>query len=277
MGCSKFLVVTLTTLILLSGLALLGYGVWHIIQAKGFSVTGSQVLDIALVSVAGVLAFIGFVGVIGICCHSKCWLKLYFVLVLLILVAKIGLVVYAAVNEKGFEKLVSSGWGKLKDEQRIEMQNKMRCCGMGTLDPSLSSSNDSSCFQSGTINSVRYDDCFTSVKLLIKTHIYLFAGVCGGLAFIELLLLFCLPCVISRIGDGSEADVRHTKVRPMPLPANRSNQSTINYQRPNQQTLDQSTLNAQRQAAEYKQRQTVVMQMQAQNGGAHTHQRGINT
>lgn len=220
MGCCKFIVVTFTGIILLSGLGLLGYGIYHIANNKRFEITGTQIIDIAFIAVASILGVLGFIGSVGLCCQNKCLLKLYFALILILLLAEIAIIIYLVADEKGFQTLIAKGWNDMPDQSRIQLQVKFHCCGMDKLVKTHGSSNHTSCFEGGKVKGgLRLDNCYSSIKIVVENNIEMFGGIFGALAFLEFGLLVSLPILIASIDveeEETRIQLRQTKVRPMP-------------------------------------------------------------
>jgi len=222
MGCCKFVVVTFTAIVFLSGLGLLGYGIYHIANLKRFEITGTQIVDYAIIGVASLLSLLGFIGTVGLCCVKKCLLKLYFSLILILLLAEIACVIYLFADESGFQKLVTKGWNDMPDAGRVQLQEKFLCCGMERLNTIHPSSNHTSCFEQGKLTGRRLNNCYASIRYMVEQNIEMVAGIFGALAFLQFGLLVTLPIHMATLGADEEEkriQMRQTKVRPMPSDA----------------------------------------------------------
>jgi len=203
MGCAKKILTLLTILILIIGLGLLGIAIWHIAETRSIYLTGNQVLDIGFLAFSCFLSVTGLCGGYGLLADRKCLLKLYFALIAVFLLAGIGLVILAFAFEKKLEELVVSNWNKLDDSKRIQVQERLICCGMANLKLYHNSSSHPSCFKEKKLGNPRNENCYEVMKEWLEKNKYAVIGGAAALFLVQLVILISTMIVILQMGYKS--------------------------------------------------------------------------
>ncbi|XP_022082907.1 tetraspanin-1-like [Acanthaster planci] len=144
--CSKIMLFIVNFAFWLSGIAVLGMGIWVSIDRntmeflKVFDYPIFRNLGFAMIAVGGFVTMLGFIGCFGACHESKCLLWTYFVCLLLLFLSEIVCVALAfsyTEQVKDYVKVklgepVMHGYSKKKTSivKAVDsMQETLMCCG----------------------------------------------------------------------------------------------------------------------------------------------------
>mmetsp|Transcript_44252 Transcript_44252/g.114985 ORF Transcript_44252/g.114985 Transcript_44252/m.114985 type:complete len:235 (-) Transcript_44252:30-734(-) len=128
-------------------------------------------------------AFVFLLAVFGCCGAMKknsCLLIIYFILVLIILVAQLAVGIAAIAFTGSFRQAISYVWNQATVAQKQTIQDAFDCCGV--------TGETTGC--TGT-----KDTCDVAVETLIKSNIVIFAGVAIGVVVLEIGGLIGSCCV----------------------------------------------------------------------------------
>lgn len=222
MGFVRKVLIALTSLIWLIGAVFVGLAGYIMVQDmkfKGF--TGNKVLDIVILGLACFIFVVGLIGCLGVTLQKRCFLKMFFVLLLIFLFIQVGIVVVYIIQKSQIQNLWKANWSEMDDVGRIVIQKELKCCGLSASSVNNQASyNDTSCFTSADLTK-RRQPCFSMLKKWVDDNIVILA-VCGGLiALLEIVVMIITCLYIREVG-------RQTTVVPLKLhpthPSYRSSQ-----------------------------------------------------
>ncbi|XP_035672583.1 tetraspanin-8-like [Branchiostoma floridae] len=152
MNCVKYLLFFFNFLFWIAGLFLVGVGTWIRVDDNALKILHNlDNLDETVVY-AGCYAFIG-IGVVALivgffgCCgairENKCMLGMFFVCLLLLLIAEVGVAIFAVVMKPDAEKFLKEGLDKVAENKYQDLdpelqrlvdffQKEFKCCGMNS-------------------------------------------------------------------------------------------------------------------------------------------------
>lgn len=148
--CAKGVLVTFNLIFWLSGCALVGFGIYILVEKDKqtlfqlFTVDGNyaliQYLAFALIGIGGLILIVGFFGCCGAIQENKCMIVTYFIFLFLILVCELAVGILAVIfREKVTSDMEKSVTEILKTEYGIDQpltqaidltQTKFKCCGI---------------------------------------------------------------------------------------------------------------------------------------------------
>lgn len=200
MGFVRKVLIALTSLIWLIGAVFVGLAGYIMVQDmkfKGF--TGNKVLDIVILGLACFIFVVGLIGCLGVTLQKRCFLKMFFVLLLIFLFIQVGIVVVYIIEKSQIQNLWKANWSEMDDVGRIVIQKELKCCGLSASDVNNQASyNDTSCFTSADLTK-RRQPCFSMLKWVDDNIVIL--AVCGGLiALLEIVLMIITCLYIREVG-----------------------------------------------------------------------------
>ncbi|XP_048585621.1 CD151 antigen [Nematostella vectensis] len=231
--CMKYLLFVFNFFFWLSGLAVLGIGIWTKVDAGQFdSFLGSSGYSIPAWTMIGAGAFVTFVGFFG-CCgavkESRCMLATFFALLLIIFCAEIvagilGFIYRDKVQEEikiNLDEQIRNTYGYDSEvESHINnLQIQLKCCGgerpgdwLGSkwkrdlnkdkivpLSCCTENANKTTCYKDDTYKEVYSSGCVNELKTFVDKHMILIGAIAVGISIVQLLgMIFscCLFCSI---------------------------------------------------------------------------------
>ncbi|TSL61196.1 Tetraspanin-31 [Bagarius yarrelli] len=120
--CSKNALCALNVVYMLVGLLLIGVAAW----GKGFGIVSSIHIIGGVIAVGFFLLLIAIVGLIGALHHHQ-----YMVILFIVFLFQFGVSCSClAVNQDQQEKLLNSTWSFMSNPTKIDLENKLDCCGL---------------------------------------------------------------------------------------------------------------------------------------------------
>lgn len=124
--CSKNALCSLNVVYMLVGLLLIGVAAW----GKGFGLVSSIHIIGGVIAVGFFLLLIAIVGLIGAIHHHQVMLFFYMVILFIVFLFQFGVSCSClAMNRGQQEVLLSSAWGLLQNNTRIDLEKQLDCCG----------------------------------------------------------------------------------------------------------------------------------------------------
>lgn len=125
--CSKNALCSLNVVYMLVGLLLIGVAAW----GKGFGNVSSIHIIGGVIAVGFFLLLIAIVGLIGAVHHHQVMLFFYMVILFIVFLFQFGVSCSClAMNQGQQEALLSSSWSIMGNETRMDLENKLQCCGL---------------------------------------------------------------------------------------------------------------------------------------------------
>jgi len=189
--CLKYLMFFGNLIIFLLGGALLGIGIYSYVRGEklsglALSVNSKQV-EIAIIALGGVVMLLAFFGCCGAGIESKFLLSVFFVFILLLMLAELGVGIAGYVKRNDMESDLNSAWNKSSNETKVDIQNNFNCCGFNDFSQAILPCNYNS-------------TCYKKVKDDISNNLYI-VGVAGiTVACIQFLSLIFAGCLIHGLG-----------------------------------------------------------------------------
>uniref|UniRef100_UPI00398F62AB CD82 antigen-like isoform X1 n=1 Tax=Pristiophorus japonicus TaxID=55135 RepID=UPI00398F62AB len=249
-GCikaTKYFLFLFNLLFFILGAVILGFGLWILLDKTSFIAvlqSSSSALKIGsyiLLGVGSVTMLMGFLGCLGAVNEVKCLLGLYFICLLLILIAQITAGVLIYIQRDGLKSEIAEiihqmiinynpqeNTGKSFGTTWDYIQRKLECCGWTgpwnwtenviirnssvTLTPCSCHkrlANDSvpeTGFCEGDDN-VHGAGCISSVEEWLQSNVGIIFGVCIGVAVIELLGMILSMCLCKNVDEEDYSKV----------------------------------------------------------------------
>ncbi|VDO16728.1 unnamed protein product [Rodentolepis nana] len=137
----RILLIVFNLLVFVAGGIMAGFGIYLVVEAKLFNMTSNLMIFLVAFLVIGCLVFItGFLGCVGAWKKSKCLLRMFATILVLIIIAEIACGVILLVKRNEFKPFIREFFTKaisevestpntaLEDTVR-ELQNTFGCCG----------------------------------------------------------------------------------------------------------------------------------------------------
>ncbi|MCI4387708.1 hypothetical protein PGIGA_G00077350 [Pangasianodon gigas] len=125
--CSKNALCALNVVYMLVGLLLIGVAAW----GKGFGIVSSIHIIGGVIAVGFFLLLIAIVGLIGAVHHHQVMLFFYMVILFIVFLFQFGVSCSClAMNQDQQEKLMTSTWSMMSNKTRLDLENKLDCCGL---------------------------------------------------------------------------------------------------------------------------------------------------
>lgn len=125
--CSKNALCSLNVVYMLVGLLLIGVAAW----GKGFGLVSSIHIIGGVIAVGFFLLLISIVGLIGAIHHHQVMLFFYMVILFIVFLFQFGISCSClAMNRGQQEALLSSAWGILVNNTRMDLESQLNCCGL---------------------------------------------------------------------------------------------------------------------------------------------------
>jgi len=230
MGCCgslfRGILITLNLVLFAGGLLLVAAGSYLHYQIQSneeFMDNRGSMAGIAAAVLGGVIALVSFLGCCGLCKRNACMVNFYGICVLLLLVAEIGVGVFAYIKQGEAEAIFNKGMKSSLDKYNTEdptriaiveawdgIQQELECCGVDTFaDWKTSSGWDNTndvpmscckvesegCGVGSSPDKIYTGGCKAKIVEQFKTHAnyVAYAGVGAGVfQLIAVIVAFCL-------------------------------------------------------------------------------------
>ncbi|XP_078362023.1 23 kDa integral membrane protein-like isoform X2 [Oculina patagonica] len=230
--CVKYALFTISFLILLGGAIMLGLGIWVTTQDTEYKhLAGNLYVTIGYIILSSFVFIIGFMGACGILLLKDNLLRVYFALMLVLLLAELGVAIYLYVEKDKIQDHITSNWNKTSDEARIIIQKEFECCGLKPVNLEHKSSFDKSCFVDQNTTKERLKDCYTHLMDWIKANHVILATCSAIVAALQLLILGGTCRLIAEIESGDRF-VKRTRVVPINVQQNAQRQPQVQQTHP---------------------------------------------
>ncbi|XP_029185331.2 tetraspanin-9-like isoform X1 [Acropora millepora] len=234
-NCLKWITCTFTALILLGGAVMLGLGIWVTTQDTEYKhLAGNLYVTAGYIVLSSFVFIIGFLGACGILLLKPALLKVYFALMLLLLLSELALAVYMYVEKDKIQEHIASNWNETSDDVRIIIQKEFKCCGLTPLNLEHQSSSDQSCFEDNDESKERLEDCYKKLLDWIGENHVILASSAVTVAVLQMFILGGTCRLVTEIQTGDRS-VRRIRVAPQ-----RNQGHQIPHRSPGQQVLNQS-------------------------------------
>lgn len=229
MKCVKYLVFLFNLLFWICGCALIGLGIYVLIQMHNpqvFKNGATSGAPIVIIVVGVIIFFISFFGCCGAVKENYCMVTTFAILLGLIFLVEIAAAiagyVYRNQLQSAFTDTITDGMKKYNTTTDIkkgidDLQRDFQCCGANSsadwsnYDPYKGTTQvpDScckkiapDCGKNATL--INTGGCVEKMESLIKTNIGIVAGVALGIAFFEVLGIVFACCLMKGIRSGYE-------------------------------------------------------------------------
>ncbi|CAK8676683.1 unnamed protein product [Clavelina lepadiformis] len=234
----KYLMFLFNILFWLAGGAILGVGIYvsvdstvqNIVSVAGVQITFAAA--IALIVFGSIMFIVGFCGCCGAIKENQCLLGTYFVLVLLIFIAQLGIGIWAFTSRTTIENEIRKGLNNsvpinTTNEQYVtsvkDLQKFFKCCGLvngcedwpsgSTEGCSCSGTSDTCVAPSGSCTNtdpsggnIYKEDCLDATLNFIDDNIIIIAGIALGIGLFEIfgMAFAMIMCTNARAAKGYE-------------------------------------------------------------------------
>lgn len=232
MQCMKYLLFAFNLVFWIAGITVMAVGIWTRVSAHEYTSlmeeSGFQAAANIMIAAGALVIFIGFVGCCGAVKENKCFLLLYFFLLLVIFILEIaaGILAYAkrdkVINqvEKAMNNSVQVEYGKnAKVNKAVDHAQKMlKCCGAkgpadwatskwrqanknATVPQSCCKIPKAGCNANPIATGDYYKTgCSKALQDFIKGHMKTLGGIGVGIAIIQILGMIFSLCLFRSIG-----------------------------------------------------------------------------
>lgn len=143
-ACIKYLVIIFNFLFWLAGIGVLALSIYTYVKASHYAAGSEEIKTLftslyILMAAGSLMTILGFLGCCGALRESQCMLGSFFFLVLIILIAEIVAGVWAAMNQKEVEDLITKelrrtiqdeyGANEVANRTIDAIQHDFQCCG----------------------------------------------------------------------------------------------------------------------------------------------------
>ncbi|XP_067942777.1 CD9 antigen-like [Watersipora subatra] len=218
-ACIKYLMFAFNFIFWLIGCALVGVGIWVMVDDSFKELMGStefaylQYGGITLIVIGGIIMVVGFFGCCGAIRESQCLLVMFFISMMLIFMVLTAAGVVCLIQaEPVIEKAIEAFEDQLatyKENERNELvdlvQQVFKCCGgkLGVLDYTAQGmlTPPPTCYPANSdgIPVPFLEGCPSAVPAKLKEHTTIAAGVClgaAGVILIGMIFSMMLCCAI---------------------------------------------------------------------------------
>ncbi|KAM3933637.1 CD63 antigen [Leptodactylus fuscus] len=229
MKCVKYLVFIFNFLFWICGCALIGLGIFLLVQMHNpqvFKNASTFGPPIVIIAVGVVIFFISFFGCCGAAKENYCMVTTFAVLMVLIFLVEIAAAiagyVYRNQLQQAFTDSITDGLKNYKNSTEVQkgiddMQRDFKCCGAANssdwrnYDPFKGTNQvPDSCCKTITkdcgknATAIYTEGCVSTIENLLKRNIGIVAGVALGIAFFEILGIVFACCLMKGIRSGYE-------------------------------------------------------------------------
>ncbi|EDO35917.1 predicted protein [Nematostella vectensis] len=234
MQCMKYLLFAFNFVFWIAGIAVMSVGIWTRVSANEYaSLMGQSGFTAAaniMIAAGALVMFIGFVGCCGAVKENKCFLLLYFFLLLVIFVLEIasGILAYTKRDkvissvEKALNQSISLDYGQSNKEKATKAvdraQSIFKCCGATqgpkdwantawaksntnqTVPESCCKKKAAGCNGAPADSDTYYQKgCSQGLQDFIKSHMKTLGGIGLGIAIIQILGMIFSLCLFRSI------------------------------------------------------------------------------
>lgn len=194
---------------------MVGLGIWIKTQDTEYRhLAGNLYVTIGYIVLSAFVFIIGFLGACGILLMKQNLLRVYFALMLVLLMVELGIAIYLYLEKDKIQDHIGSNWNETSDEARIIIQQEFQCCGLKPLNLEHKSSSDKSCFVDNDKTNNRLKDCYTHLMDWIKKNHIILATCSVIVAALQLFILGGTCRLIADIESGDRL-VKRTRVVPI--------------------------------------------------------------
>ncbi|KAG8585822.1 hypothetical protein GDO81_005161 [Engystomops pustulosus] len=231
MKCVKYLVFIFNFLFWICGCALIGLGIYVLVQMHNpqlFKNASTSGAPIVIIAVGVIIFFISFFGCCGAAKENYCMVTTFAVLLVLIFLVEIAAAiagyVYRNQLQNAFTDSITDGMSKYSTSNDTakaidDMQKDLHCCGATNYtdwtkyDPFKGKTQvpDSCCRKislncgvNPTNDTIYTVGCVQEIETVLKKNIGIVAGVALGIAFFEVLGIVFACCLMKGIRSGYE-------------------------------------------------------------------------
>lgn len=225
--CTKLLLTLFNIVFWLSGVAILGLGIWMKVELYMYMELTTVYCEYAPYVLIGIGCSIVVIGSLGCLCtirgHS-CLLYVFSIILMLVFIVESATAIAAFVYEKklsdGFKSGLTEAMNQYKDnEEKMDavdgIQSALKCCGSASYKDwyniewskkgKMDSVPHSCCIKKGcdgsAVDEIYQEGCFEKLSTFMQTNFLMIGGVAIGFAFLQLfgaLLACCLAKNINR-------------------------------------------------------------------------------
>jgi len=197
-SCLKFLVILGNILFILLGVGLLSLGIYTKmdINKKHIEYDRLDIVPLAIVGVGASIAVIGFLGFCAACNESRFFLGLYFIILLLLLFAQLGSVVFGLIEKGNLPHILEEVWYNVTSPaSRAEIENIFHCCGYNT--PNCTN---------GTLPPDSTPTCKEALDDFVSSKLNVIIGVAAGFFVVQTVWLGMSCCLFCGLGKEEERE-----------------------------------------------------------------------
>ncbi|KAI8494309.1 cell surface receptor signaling pathway [Branchiostoma belcheri] len=226
--CIKYLLFAFNLIFWLAGAGLVGvgiyvmvaYGVSNVFQLLNLSELLVRGGGIALIVVGVITMIVGFLGCCGAIKENRCMLGAFFTLLLILLIAEIGVAIYAFVQRGQFFSLIGSAVDTVSTvnynnaDQAVQRlvdftQTYLKCCGMNDTDNYNPKPDSCDCAAGMAASSIctggTYNQpCKTSIIHFLMSQALVVGGVGIGIGLTQLIGMIFACCLFHAKGKEGE-------------------------------------------------------------------------
>ncbi|XP_031557197.1 CD151 antigen-like [Actinia tenebrosa] len=233
--CSKYLLFVFNFFFLLSGLAVLGIGIWTKIDAGQFDsflgTSGYAISANILIAAGAFVVIVAFLGCCGAVRENRCMLGTFFAVLLLIFCAEAVAGILGFIYRDQVEKEISTeitkqikneyGFSSTIDYNVNILQQRLKCCGAKNredykesrwrkeLNPNklvplsccIENANKTSCYKDSSYDQVYEKGCISELKTFADNHMVLIGAIAAGISGIQLFGMVFACCLFCSIVD----------------------------------------------------------------------------
>ncbi|XP_069826158.1 CD63 antigen [Dendropsophus ebraccatus] len=228
MKCVKYLIFIFNFLFWICGCALIGLGIYVLIQMQNPHLfkNASSGAPIVIIAVGVVIFFISFFGCCGAAKENYCMVTTFAVLLVLIFLVEIAAAIAGyvyrnqiqnAFTDTLMDDIKNYNSSQISRDTINNLQRDFKCCGVKNYtdwydyEPFKSRHEvpSSCCIVNATdcgkdISKIYTDPCVSKIESWIKSSIGIIAGVALGIAFFEVLGIIFACCLMRGIRSGYE-------------------------------------------------------------------------
>jgi len=185
-SCVRKMVMWGNLLFLLLSAVVIAIG-YYLNRSDAGSFTKQQ-LGIGLMVLGGFTLLVSFLGCCGAMQRSRCFVKLYVIILLLLIIAQAAIGAFIVTEESKVDTLITDKWSDTDVAGRSDFQNQFSCCGLFAF-------NDTNAVQPCPNDSTL--GCVQKLKSNLQSQYRLAGGIALAFALVEVFgLLFA--CILMR-------------------------------------------------------------------------------
>jgi hypothetical protein len=189
MSCIKGLLFLLNLSFFVAGGLMIGLAAYAYHTGELYGVVVVPNLAIGVIVLGSIVAGIAFFGCCGSIQESRCLLVLYFIFVLVIMLAQFGIGFAVIKYSSDVPVLVEQSWNTSTPDERRVVEQTFQCCGLHQFDIN-------GCGANVTTTTTCYNKLVTFVENALRT-LEIVAFVVGSVEVLGLLFSCCLVAAIT--------------------------------------------------------------------------------